>query len=309
MAVLAYGALWLVAQWLRALRAVYLLRPLAKVASRHVIDVALVGSAALLVFPMRMGELVRPVMMRRHGVSALAMAATVGLERIVDGLFVGGILFVGLVLDPGDVHRSGGMIGAPQLALIPVAARLALLGFAGALAMMALFYWRRDTAQRLVQLCFGWFSLRLADWLSEVLARLASGLQALGSWRCAAQYLLCTAAFWCAYVLGIGLILRGSSLGEIGFAQTLTVTGLLSLGFLLPAPPGFFGAFQTTYYAGLSLYVAPERVQHQGAAAVFATYVLQVGLTLLVGAVSLWRERRSSARGSVSAGAPDAPTA
>jgi len=93
-------------------------------------------------------------------------------------------------------------------------------------------------------------------------------------------------------VSGIWLLLYGCGFHEIRFVEACAITGVFALGFMLPAPPGFFGAFQATFYAGLLLYFSDVRVRTDGAAAVFFAYLIQMGNTILVGLIGWLRERR-----------------
>jgi hypothetical protein len=71
------------------------------------------------------------------------------------------------------------------------------------------------------------------------------------------------------------------------FPEAMVVMGTLALGILLPAGPGYFGAFQLSVYAALALYHSPKDIIELGSMFVFLLYALQVGAQLVVGAVSL----------------------
>ncbi|HEY3593035.1 MAG TPA: lysylphosphatidylglycerol synthase transmembrane domain-containing protein, partial [Polyangiaceae bacterium] len=97
--VVIYLALCIVWNTVRATRWRHLLAPIAHVPLRRIVAVSWIGYAAILVLPLRAGEIVRPYMMRQKGrISMAAATGTVGAERIIDGLFITLLLGVGLQL-------------------------------------------------------------------------------------------------------------------------------------------------------------------------------------------------------------------
>src|SRR5262245_25966454 len=72
----------------RAWRWRNLLAPLGvQVPAGRLLAISFVGFMAILAFPARLGELVRPALIRRKGeLSASAALGTIAVERIVDGL-------------------------------------------------------------------------------------------------------------------------------------------------------------------------------------------------------------------------------
>jgi hypothetical protein len=61
--------------------------------------------------------------------------------------------------------------------------------------------------------------------------------------------------------------------------------GVLSIAFAIPNAPGYFGTIQLALYAGLTLFVSPAKVPHEGAALVFLFYVVYLGMVLVLAAV------------------------
>jgi len=60
------------------------------------------------------------------------------------------------------------------------------------------------------------------------------------------------------------------------FPQACVLIGVVALGILVPNAPGFFGAYQLSVYAALTLYFPPETVVGAGGAYVFLVYAAQV---------------------------------
>lgn len=289
----AYAVWFFIVQVSRGIRWSCLLKPFAPVPLKVAIDLTAIGNAALVLLPLRTGEFVRPLMARRYGVSGFAAASTIGAERIIDGFFVGLFLFTSLALAPG--HPMGFELAGSTFrdpAIIGRAARFALLGFSLAFLMLVLFRWQERMMNRLIRNTLGRVSETLSNQLTSMLERLASGLEFLRDRSSAVAYLVLTAIYWAMQIFGIWLVVMACGFPEATYVEACAITGVFALGFMLPAPPGFFGAFQATFYAGLLLYFSDARVKTDGAAAVFFAYVIQISVTLLVGSISWLRERR-----------------
>src|SRR4029079_19688476 len=73
----------------------YLLAPLGiTIPNGPLLAISSVGFMAILALPARLGEFVRPGLLRKRGVAATAGLGTVAVERIVDGLLVSVFVFV-----------------------------------------------------------------------------------------------------------------------------------------------------------------------------------------------------------------------
>jgi glycosyltransferase 2 family protein len=293
--VAAHGLLYLMALYVRAHRWSWLLAPIHRVSLRRVVSVSFIGYGALVLLPFRTGEVVRPALIRKRGeLSGWAATGTVAAERIIDGLFISLVLLVALAvakpLDPLPDHI--GDLPIP-VSLVPNAAYGALCVFAAAMVAMGVFYRWRAWARRAIDATIGLASKRLAHWLADAVARVADGLNFLPRFAYTARFLLATALYYALFAVAVELLVWGSGIESIDFAESCAIMGVLHLGVLLPNAPGYFGAFQISVYAGLAMYYAPSQVSGPGSAAVFLMYVLQIGLVLLCAGVALFAERVS----------------
>src|SRR5262245_49127752 len=93
--VLGFYALIAFVHLCRSWRWHYLLKPLGvHIGFARLLAVSSVGFMAILVMPARLGEFVRPALIRRKGeISASAALGTVAVERIIDGLVVSVLVF------------------------------------------------------------------------------------------------------------------------------------------------------------------------------------------------------------------------
>ncbi len=291
----AYLGLWFVVHWIRAVRWQWLLSPIAEVSRRRVVDVSFIGFLAIVMLPLRTGEVVRPVMIRRKGeLSGWAATGTIAAERVIDGLVLTLMLWVALLvsepLDP--LPNKIGELPIPA-AVVPTATYAALVLFGGAFVAMGLFFAKRQLARQLVAWAFAWISPRLANWLSERVEKVASGLAFLPRARESAWFVGATIAYWLLNAAAGWVLAWGAGLSEMTFWHSAVVTGVLALGILLPNAPGFFGAFQVSVYAALAIFFQPDVVTGAGSAYVFLLYVGQLLVTILAAAWALAREHTS----------------
>jgi len=292
----AYVVSLFLVHWFRAARWRHLLRPVGHVPFRHVIGVSWVGFAAILISPLRSGEVVRPYLVTRRGsVKLWEATGTVGAERVIDGLVLSAVLFLALrfstALSPLPDHI--GKLPVP-VAAVPRAAELTLLLFCTAFLTMGVFFFARDFAFAATRKVFGLVSVRLGERLADIASRLAEGIRFLPSPRHLLPFLLETAAYWAINAAGVWMLARGTGLSGLTFSQACVTMGCLGIGILVPSGPGYFGAFQLATYMALAMYFPESVLIGPGAAFVFLLYVCQFGWHLLAGAIGLWLSREDT---------------
>lgn len=275
--------------WFRAARWRHLLRPVGEARLRDVVAVAWVGFGAILLSPLRSGEVVRPYLITRHSSVRLWEATgTVGAERVIDGLVVSVVLFLGLrlakPLDPLPDHI--GDLPVPVSA-VPVAATGALAVFVTAFVAMGMFFFARDLARRLTLRIVGFFSQRLAESIAGIVERVAEGLRFLPSPKFLGPFLFETAVYWVCNATGVWLLAWGSGLQTTSLAEACVTMATISVGILVPSGPGYFGAFQLSAYAALAMYIPEASLRASGAAFVFLLYVTQVSVHIVAMLVGL----------------------
>lgn len=291
----AYLGVWGVMYFIRLVRWHYLLEPVEHVPLGTVLRVGAVGLFAILLLPFRMGEVVRPLLVRRPPkLTFWAASGTVGGERIFDALSVGVLLLLGLQLaEPlSPLPDHIGTLPIP-VNIVPRAALLFALASAGGCVVMSLFYFQRAWARRMTERTVGLVSPRLADFLASKLEQTANGLGFLSNPKVAVPFVLCTLAYWLLNATTFWVLALGTGIGSIGYWGAAATMGVLALGIVVPATPGFFGAFQFATYAGLAMYLPPEVVTTKGAAYAFLGYVLPVGMSTLIGVIGILAKPRA----------------
>lgn len=251
--VILYLSVQAVTHLFRALRWEYLLRPLGlRIATPTLLGVSSVGFMTILAFPFRMGEFVRPYLVRRHsGVSMAAVLGTVAVERIIDGVVVGLILF-GAYLSSGASYSGN----------LRLAVWLSLFGFSTALGFLALALARTDATIALVRrlTLLHWLSPARAEQVSQRLHLLVQGFHVLRQPANLVPFLIQTLLYWAANALGMWLLAdrMGLSLSFEAALAAMSVTGVM---LAVPNPPANIGLFQGGILLALGSYVPASSTQ------------------------------------------------
>lgn len=272
--------------WLRAIRIGYGLDPLVAAATgepRRFDRGALVGSGwlsflVLLVLPLKLGEASRPVLLaraRQPGVGLAEAVGVVGLERVIDGVIICAMLFVGLAVDDGAAAASDERdlvrgIGRAMGALFLGALVLAIV------ASRAPARWG-DLAARVLA-----FAPGLARWSRDVVVRVAESFAALLGARRVLPLLATSLLYWAVTVAQLAAVAAacGVTLGASAAAATVAIIGL---SIQLPGGPAQAGTFQVGAAAAMALFV-PEGDMAERAGRVDAFIATMFALPL-VGAV------------------------
>jgi len=292
-AIPAYLAMLAAVHFLRAYRWTYLLRPVADVPVRKILPVAFVGFLAILMLPLRMGELARPFLIKRHaGVSMSAALGTIAIERVIDGLLVSLWLTVCLFGIPAS--RSGYIW---PLRLMPLGL------FVAALLFLLVFLAKGDRVIGFSERLSARFSKKLSGTVGHVMRGFSKGLSALPNRAAFVKFLAMSIAYWAVNAAGVLLLARGCGL-ELGPAGAVALMGIVAVGILLPSGPGFFGNFQAAVLVALGLYAPAHAHGEVASVFIFTLYLAQVAVTLLVGLGALALSGLSL-RGIVSSGLPE----
>lgn len=310
----AYIVTFIAVSYFRATRWRFLLRSFADVPLRKVITASWVGFAAILIFPFRMGEVVRPYMVREKGKVSLTRAtgSVVG-ERVVDGLFLTVVLAIALLLVPTRNPLDQRIPGLPTVTVGYVRhASFVMLGFfAAVFACIALFYFARSFAEKLTHWTLGLVSKKLANKVAETAIKLGEGLHFLGRARDAVPFLAETAAYWGLNALGMWLLAYGCGVThadgtELTFLEACALMGTLGVTILIPGPPFLLGTFQAGIIAGLGMYCSAETLAGPGIAYASLMFALQFAWTIVSGGVSLLGGGKSAALSALEDEAPPA---
>jgi uncharacterized protein (TIRG00374 family) len=285
----AYLGLQIVVHACRSLRWNHLLAPLGvKVPAGPLLAISSVGFMAILAFPARLGEFVRPGLLRNgRYTTAAAALGTVAVERIVDGLIISLLVFSAF----SALHGPGSPAWMMATAYVALAVFTVFMVF-------LVFAMRRPEPTVKLGLALTLlprFAPRLAALVEHKLLDMIRGFAALKDVRNLALFLVWSVVYWGANGLGVWVLAHAFHL-ELSLVGAYATMGLLGVGISLPNSPGLVGQFQYFTLLGLSLYLgfdlgdpATKHTQLYAIALAFAIaqHLLQVAWYVAMGALGL----------------------
>jgi len=290
-----YLVLLAVTHFCRAWRWNNLLEPIGvRLPAGRLLAISSVGFLAILALPARLGEFVRPALIRRKGqVSASAALGTVAVERIVDGLLVSLFVF-GAFFALRSPAAPSWMMPTAYAALGIFAAAMIFLLFA--------LRWPQKTVRLGVRLTLlPSLSPRFARLLEEKLLSMINGFLVLKDRRNLIVFAIWSLAYWVANGFSLWVLARGMHL-DLSLVGAFAVMGLVAVGITLPNAPALAGQYQWFTMLGLSLYLG-EAIGKGGQGLAFALvlhgmqvlwYVVMGGLALATPYISfaeIWHSR------------------
>ena len=235
----------------------------------------------VLLLPLRLGELARPLLLARApGVGVPEAAAAVVAERALDGLVIVALLLAGLALaEP----RPDALLAIADLHRL---ARLAAVAFAAVLlALLAIALAPGRLAGRLA----------LRPPVAALLHRLAAGLRPLAAPAQGLPFLAATLLYWTVTVIQLGLVLGAVGL-DLGLAEASVLVATIGLAVQLPGGPAQAGSFQIGALAGLALFLGDADLAGPGSAFTALMYLVALlGALAMALPGALWLRRAEPA--------------
>jgi uncharacterized protein (TIRG00374 family) len=279
---LGHLALVGVTHFCRAWRWNNLLHPLGVwLSPGRLLAISSVGFMAILALPARLGEFVRPALIRKKGeISAAAALGTVAVERIIDGLIVSLFVFGALFALRGP-DAPGWMMPTAYAALGIFSAALLFLAFALRWPKKTVHFWVTISLIRFV-------SVNIAAKIEEKLLELISGFLVLKDKRNLVIFTLWSLVYWSANGMSLWLLAHGFGL-DLSILGAFATMGLVAVGITLPNSPGLVGQYQYFTLLGLGLYLDLGNEDIKASAFVFAVALhgIQVIWYLTMGAIAI----------------------
>ena len=275
-------AIYFLGVWVRSWRWHYLLRPIKSISTLRLFPITCIGYMGNNIYPARMGEVLRAVILKRHeGVAISASLATIIIERIFDGVVMLMFIFVNLS-ELARLTSSSGFVGSIQ--------NVALVGtgiFVGALIAFLLAAMFPERTVSIVQ----WIVERIVPnrYRGKVMGLVERFLQGTGSLRSPRDVLmvfLTSVVIW-LFETGKYWFLMHAFPFEVTFFTLMLMNGIVNLATTIPSAPGYIGTFDAPGIAVLTAYGVDK------ATAAAYTLVLHVALWLPItalGAYYLLRE-------------------
>ncbi len=219
-----------------------LLRPVGEIPFLALVSATSVGFLCNMVLPLRVGEVIRPVLLaNRTNVPVSSVLASVLLERLLDMLTI--LVFLGLVMF-----------------LVPVSATIRQSGIAFlilalfAVTLVASLQQRHPLALALLRWILARTPARIRERAETALHSFIAGLQGIGTGAALLRILAYSVFLWItiASVFGVGFLACGLEVPFVsgGLALVTVVAGAVSA----PSAPGFIGTFQAGCIIALGLF-------------------------------------------------------
>ncbi|MCY1010377.1 lysylphosphatidylglycerol synthase domain-containing protein [Nannocystis pusilla] len=273
----------------RAVRLRWALPPGAPVSRDLLVGSGLVSFLVILLLPLRLGELSRPLILARAGVAGLGLPeaiAAIASERLLDGLLVVGMLFLGLGLSTAFSPEFAALVGSVER--FGLASGVVFAGLMLGLGLLAFTPPRHH--ERLGGLVRPVLGARLGDFVFHLAAALrpiftsARGLFLLGA----------SLVYWAITLLQLWLVLLACGL-DLGAGEAAVIVAVVGLSIQLPGGPAQVGSFQFGAALALQLFIGPADLRGPGASFGALMYLLGLlgALVLaLPGLALLGRDRR-----------------
>jgi len=289
--------------WFRSVRWRFLLRSIAEVPKARLFSVSCVGFAAILLLPFRLGEIVRPYMIRTppsqrdrtspagKGITLTAATSSVVAERIIDGLYLSIVLALSLLFVPTIHPLPDRVVGIPvTVAHVRMSGYVMLALFVTLFVTLAVFYFARSWAHRATLIVVGKISTPLAEKLAGLFEKLVDGLHVFGRGKDAFGFFVETTCYWTINAAGMWLLAWGCGVvhtdgSAASLGEAFGLMGMLGCAILIPGPPGMLGVFQAGIYSGMTMFYPTSVVTGPGAAFVFLLYAAQVVFQIVAGVV------------------------
>jgi uncharacterized protein (TIRG00374 family) len=272
---------YFIALWVRSWRWHYLLRPLKAIPTRSMFPIVTMGYAANNIFPARMGEVLRAVVLRRQeGVPIAASLATIIVERMFDGIVMLAFVFVNLSeltrLTSVSIDIGSYKFGIQEIAI------WGSVAFFGALAIFLMAAMFPIATDRLVTWLVGHLApVRIRDKTLDISRRFLEGLKSLRSPIDVLMVFFTSVIIWLLETVKYWFVMHAFSF-SVSFFALMLMNGVVNLATTIPSAPGYLGTFDLPGIAVLQAYNIKREI------AASYTFVLHFALWFPVTALGIY---------------------
>lgn len=249
-----------------------ILEPIKKVDQKTLFPISCVGYMAIAVFPFRIGELIRPVLINRKvpAIPLVSGFSSVIVERIFDALVLTIILLASIAVLP-----------LPQW--LVVSTIIVLAGSFILLIIMILIAFNTEKSIKLLSPLFHLLPEKFHKRGIKLIQDLSNGFKVISTVKRFTLVMFQSIAVWIIAAATIYLLFKALNL-TLPVTAIIVTLSLNGLGVMLPAAPGFVGNFEFSVILALSIFDVSK-----SNALVFAViyHVLGIGLNILLGLVFL----------------------
>jgi hypothetical protein len=261
--------------YIRAQRWRLLLRPIGAPPMRPLVAAVNIGFMANMVLPLRIGEVIRPVLAsRRAHLPLSSVLATVLLERIFDMFTVLLLFALSALLVPVSAQvRAWG-----------ITLTLVVVGIGGLIALMR---WQEHLALGLARNVCELFPSRLGEPTYGFFQGFLKALEILDSPRAFFLALLWSLYLWMVICLVSALALAAF---DLPLLSAVVLTAIVAAAVSVPSAPGYIGSFQLGCVVALAVFGVSK-----SDAIAFSIFLHMSQFVAVIGAglYSLWTENMS----------------
>ena len=277
--------------FVRAYRWRFFFDPIKKTSLINLSTTTIIGFAINTIFPAKIGEIVRPVLLAsKENISKSAAMATVVLERVFD---LASILFL-LVFYLLILVRPEQL--SPQArSLLEELNRAGVLLFAGMLVLLFFLYYlkkRPDVVLRWIRKFERILPSKVAHSIDEVLGSFNQGLSILHDPKIIGKIIYNSILFWLLICGGVWAGIR-AYVPDFHFFGTFLIVPILAIGIAVPTPGGI-GSYHYACQLGLTRFFNVSE-DAAGAVALVSHALVFIPITIL-GVIMLWREGLSAVK-------------
>ncbi|HUL03205.1 MAG TPA: lysylphosphatidylglycerol synthase transmembrane domain-containing protein [Gemmatimonadales bacterium] len=208
-----------------------------------------IGFMANNVLPARAGEVARAYLARRQlPVRFTTALASIGVERVFDGLFLVGLMTLAIAAPSFPRNATVGGVSLARVATWAAVLFSTLL--VGALLVVSRPVWWVALFGRAFH---AMLPVRTADRLTHLMEGVVAGLAVLTSPGRFLEVAAWSLVLWLVNALSFASCFRAFGLG-VPPESALLLQGLIGFGVAIPSSPGFFGPFEAVTRATLAIY-------------------------------------------------------
>jgi hypothetical protein len=234
-------AIMLLIQFIRARRFGLILSPFCRLSAKDLWDMLNIWAGATMIMPARLGELVRPYLLRRRGASFSSGLGAVMVERFFD--LSGLLLLLALVLWTTPQVPSGFVLLGRALLIMLIAGYL----------MAWLILTRRERFKRAVTRVTSLLPTRAGTFVQGIVLRLIDGFGIMASGKQVLIIGFYSVSIWVLFSCLTYLFLLAFSV-RAPFLVAVTINVFICFGVALPSAPGFIGTFHAAGRYALALF-------------------------------------------------------
>jgi hypothetical protein len=245
---------------------------------RHLVAATNIGFMANMVLPLRIGEVIRPVLVsRREGLPLSGVLASVLLERIFDMFTI--LLLFGVsasIVPVSDQVRQWGWM---------------LMGLATSVgATIALIRWQEKLALAIARRVTDLLPPKVGEGLYGFIAGFVKALEMLDSPVTFLRAFAWSLFLWVVIASVYTFAFLSFHMDVPVFVGSLVLTAVVAIAVSVPSAPGYIGAFQLGCVLGLAIFAVPKS---EAIAFSIVVHLTQFVSVIAAGLYSLWKENIS----------------